>query len=328
MTDVKTGKVLVWASYVEEGPMRDVASEATAPVGERVQGRHRHGARRGAALAPSTKQCYSGGEHAINAQRPRRRQEARQVVRDARAGDGAEHQHRVRAARREEPRSRQARRASRAKLGWGQDMPFDVPVAPSTLTFPEDELGFARTAAGFWNTTLSPFQGANLATDGRERRRDGAPATSSSSVKDEVGEIYRGPSERAGDQARDGREHRQRGHDDDGDDRRQRHELPLVPRPQRPSLTSRTSASRARRARSRSPRPTGPSTRGSSGFAPSRKPEVAISVMVANRAQVAGQGDERRVRHAPRLLRRQGRARRERPEQPDRRDSPAPLTRS
>src|SRR5262249_7256801 len=31
MTDVRTGKVLVWASVVEDGPMRDVASEATAP---------------------------------------------------------------------------------------------------------------------------------------------------------------------------------------------------------------------------------------------------------------------------------------------------------
>src|SRR5512144_427373 len=31
MTDVKTGKVLVWASVVEDGPARDIAAEATAP---------------------------------------------------------------------------------------------------------------------------------------------------------------------------------------------------------------------------------------------------------------------------------------------------------
>jgi penicillin-binding protein A len=31
MTDVKTGKVLVWASVVEDGPARDIAAEASAP---------------------------------------------------------------------------------------------------------------------------------------------------------------------------------------------------------------------------------------------------------------------------------------------------------
>jgi cell division protein FtsI/penicillin-binding protein 2 len=42
-------------------------------------------------------------------------------------------------------------------LGFGEALSFDVPVAASTIKVPEDGLGFARTAAGFWNTTLSPL---------------------------------------------------------------------------------------------------------------------------------------------------------------------------
>jgi len=49
------------------------------------------------------------------------------------------------------------------RLGFGFSVPFDIPVEVSKVQLPEDGLGFARTAAGFWNTTLSPFQGVNLA---------------------------------------------------------------------------------------------------------------------------------------------------------------------
>jgi cell division protein FtsI/penicillin-binding protein 2 len=45
-------------------------------------------------------------------------------------------------------------------LGWGEALQFDVPVQPSKLDVPDDALGFARTAAGFWNTTLSPLHAA------------------------------------------------------------------------------------------------------------------------------------------------------------------------
>lgn len=47
-------------------------------------------------------------------------------------------------------------------LGFGSVLPFDVPVQASAEHFPEDNLGFARTAAGFWNTTLSPLHAAWL----------------------------------------------------------------------------------------------------------------------------------------------------------------------
>ena len=55
--------------------------------------------------------------------------------------------------------------AARA-LGYGAPIAFDVPVQPSKLDVPDnangDALGFARTAAGFWNTTLSPLHAAEI----------------------------------------------------------------------------------------------------------------------------------------------------------------------
>ena len=54
-------------------------------------------------------------------------------------------------------------RVARA-FAFGQVIPFDVPVEPSHLDVPTgDPLEFARTAAGFWHSTLSPLHGALLA---------------------------------------------------------------------------------------------------------------------------------------------------------------------
>jgi cell division protein FtsI/penicillin-binding protein 2 len=48
-------------------------------------------------------------------------------------------------------------------FAFGQAIPFDLPVEPSHLDVPADGLEFARTAAGFWHSTLSPMHGALLA---------------------------------------------------------------------------------------------------------------------------------------------------------------------
>jgi penicillin-binding protein A len=54
-------------------------------------------------------------------------------------------------------------RAARA-LGFGEKLPFDMPMGVSEARLPEaGSLSFARVAAGFWSTTLSPLHGAFLA---------------------------------------------------------------------------------------------------------------------------------------------------------------------
>jgi cell division protein FtsI/penicillin-binding protein 2 len=50
-------------------------------------------------------------------------------------------------------------------LGFEEALAFDLPVEPSHLDVPEgNPLEFARTAAGFWHSTLSPLHGALLAS--------------------------------------------------------------------------------------------------------------------------------------------------------------------
>jgi cell division protein FtsI/penicillin-binding protein 2 len=48
------------------------------------------------------------------------------------------------------------------RFGYGKSLEFDVPVQTSTVHVPSESLEFARTAAGFWNSTLSPLGAAEM----------------------------------------------------------------------------------------------------------------------------------------------------------------------
>ena len=48
-------------------------------------------------------------------------------------------------------------------FGFGETIAFDAPVEPSEVEVPDDRLEFARTAAGFWHSSLSPLHGALMA---------------------------------------------------------------------------------------------------------------------------------------------------------------------
>lgn len=278
MTDVKTGKVLVWASIVEDGAMHDVAAEATAPSASvfkiiTATALVEHG------LGPSTKQCYSGGAHSIRANDliddPKRDKWCATMTQ---AMGRSLNTVFARLASRNLDRDKLNNIA--ARYGYNSDIPFDVKIARSTLKLPDDELGFARTSAGFWNSTLSPFEAANLATtiaNGGEMLR----LSIVSSVKDDSGEIYRGPSgrhvlRRAIDESvasqvttmmentvESGTSYRS------FHDKRGRPYLPDI------RIAGKTGTLTK-------PANDGPFYTWFVGFAPSRKPEVAISVMIAN----------------------------------------------
>jgi cell division protein FtsI/penicillin-binding protein 2 len=51
-----------------------------------------------------------------------------------------------------------------AAFGFGQRLPFDLPVSPSPVDVPGGRLERARMAAGFWHSQLSPLHGALLAS--------------------------------------------------------------------------------------------------------------------------------------------------------------------
>ncbi len=48
-------------------------------------------------------------------------------------------------------------------FGFGEPIPFEIPVEASHLDVPDDRLEMARASAGFWHSTLSPLHGALVA---------------------------------------------------------------------------------------------------------------------------------------------------------------------
>ena len=160
MTDVRTGKVLVWSSF-NRGRPRDLAREATAPTASIFKIVTGSGlVEAGAAL--NEKYCYNGGSHGIE-ERHLEPDEKRDKY-CATLGMAMGRSLNVVFARLALQHLDQQKLDGVARrLGWGLDIPFDVPIEPSKIELPDDQLEFARAAAGFWHTTMSPFQGANLA---------------------------------------------------------------------------------------------------------------------------------------------------------------------
>jgi peptidoglycan glycosyltransferase len=67
-------------------------------------------------------------------------------------------------------------------FGFGEAIPFDLPVEASHLDVPSDHLEFARAAAGFWHSTLSPLHGALVAATIANRGVMPAPTLIESAV--------------------------------------------------------------------------------------------------------------------------------------------------
>jgi peptidoglycan glycosyltransferase len=163
MSDVRTGKILAWASY-NRGRPRDIAVETAWPSASIFK------IVTGAALVEagvplSQENCYdptSGGEHGITQKHLEPDEERDKEC--ATLGIAMGRSLNIVFARLAQKHLNQdSLKGVATRLGYGIDVPFDVPVAQSTIDMPEDQLEFARAAAGFWHTELSPFQGLNLA---------------------------------------------------------------------------------------------------------------------------------------------------------------------
>jgi cell division protein FtsI/penicillin-binding protein 2 len=185
------GRVLAWANHVEKGPSRDLCLEATAPAASVFKIVTGAALVETAGLMPDTRQCYSGGESRITqldlVEDPKRDRWcstlgeamgrslntvfARLAIKNLTPADLA---------------------GMGGAFGFGDSVPFDVPVAPSSLFIPEDKLGFARTAAGFWNTTMSPLEAATIANTVANQGEMVRPVIVES-VADPSGSLYQAP---------------------------------------------------------------------------------------------------------------------------------------
>jgi peptidoglycan glycosyltransferase len=161
MLDVANGRLLVYASHVDGGPTRDLCAEATAPSASVFKIVTAAALVEDAHLGPETKQCYLGGEQRIFpidlVDDPQRDRWCTTL-----AGAMGRSINAVFARLANEHLAPETLEAMARRFGYGQPLLFDVPVQPSALHVPNDPLEFARTAAGFWNTTLSPLQAAEI----------------------------------------------------------------------------------------------------------------------------------------------------------------------
>jgi penicillin-binding protein A len=161
LMDTATGRLLVYASHVDHGDKRDLCAEATAPSASVFKVVTAAALVEDAHLGADTKQCYSGGEQRISAadlvDSPQRDRWCTTL-----AGALGRSINTVFARLAKEHLAPAQLDAMARRFGYGQMIPFDVPVQPGALHVPTEVLGFARTAAGFWNTSLSPLGAVEL----------------------------------------------------------------------------------------------------------------------------------------------------------------------
>ena len=161
LMDTASGRLLVYASHVEDGPERDLCALAEAPSASLFKIVTAAALIEEAHLGPDTRQCYLGGEHRILAV---------DLIDDARrdrwcttlAGAMGRSINAVFARLASEHLTSEELDRMARRFGYGQALPFDVAVQPSAIHVPSEPLEFARTAAGFWNSTLSPIQAAEI----------------------------------------------------------------------------------------------------------------------------------------------------------------------
>lgn len=162
------------------------------------------------------------------------------------------------------------------KIGFNGNVPFDVPVQLGTLVAPYNDLEFARTAAGFEETRLTPLGAAYLAYVVANRGLG-----SRISIVDHAGS-YQGPKTRQ-----------------DLDQVISTNSAWRLTRMMEVTVHSGTSLSAFSDERGRSylrsvrvagktgtlrPTPKAPTTSWFVGFAPSRRPQIAIAVLLQNGA--------------------------------------------
>jgi peptidoglycan glycosyltransferase len=162
LMDVKTGKLLVYASHVEGGAPFDVNLKATAPAASVFKVVTSAALIEGAGLTADTQQCYHGGKSVILTEElqedPKKDRYcatlAQALGRSLNVVFGRLAQKHLKPPELE---------AMAGAFGFGASIPFAVPNDPLKIDLPDEPVEFARSAAGFWHSTMSPLGGASLA---------------------------------------------------------------------------------------------------------------------------------------------------------------------
>ena len=156
-----SGRVLAYVGHASAGAPGDVARDASAPSAS-VFKLITASALLDAGVAPETRVCYGGGLHRLLTaditDDPRR---DRSCASFEDAIGSSINAIVAKLADRNLDRTRLQRYAE--AFGFGHALPFDAPTQASTADIPDERLEFARTAAGFWHTRMSPLHAALIA---------------------------------------------------------------------------------------------------------------------------------------------------------------------
>jgi penicillin-binding protein A len=156
-----TGRVLAYVNHASAVRPADSAADPAPPAAS-VFKLITTAALLEQGVRPETRTCYGGGASqlaAIDLVDDRRRDRACATLGEA-LGGSINAVYAKLADRHLEP-STLARYAS--AFGFGERLPSQLRAAPSRASMPAERLEFARTAAGFWHTHLSPLHGALIA---------------------------------------------------------------------------------------------------------------------------------------------------------------------
>jgi len=163
MLDAQSGKILAWAESARDGRRHQVLTTSRVPAASVFKLVTTAALFETTSLTPKEQVCISGGTHGI---------ERRHL--DAPRGDAIEcspfgyaigySKNAVFAQLATHRLLRNSLLDTAQALGFNGLVPFDIDVPVGTLEVPYGDLEFARTAAGFQGSTLSPLGGAYLAS--------------------------------------------------------------------------------------------------------------------------------------------------------------------
>ena len=164
-------------------------------------------------------------------------------------------------------------------FAFDEVIPFELPVEPSHLDVPGDDLEFARTAAGFWHSTLSPMHGALLAAAIANRGDMPAPMLIERALDRDGRAIVPADGHPAPRRQRGGRP---RGRTDDGADHAHRHRQGDLSRQAWPPPAARRRRGQDRHAVRRDRPRLCRATAGSSATPRRSAPTIAFAVVLGN----------------------------------------------
>lgn len=161
LVDARRGHVLAYADYRRADDSRSVLTDASSPAASLFK-IVTTAALLEQRVRPNRRVCTSGGAHGIEEAhlKPPRRGHALCAPFSSALGHSRNAAYAQLATRFLEP---DELLDTAARFGFGQKAPFDIPAPVGNIELPDDRLGFARAAAGFEGTTLSPVGAAHLA---------------------------------------------------------------------------------------------------------------------------------------------------------------------